>query len=331
MKSPSVSLQTIADAAGVTRATVSLALRNHPRISEVTRLRVQQLAKELGYRPSAEISRLMSLLRENRALQDRPVMALITDSPEPLSTQQPVPPTWRGFAARAEALGYLPEEFRVTKALSPERLTQILHARSVRCVVFSALLDPGIVSRMDLSTFSMAVIGNFLHEPALSRCTSDKYVNTLLACEQFWKAGCRRLALVVPARQEERVEHTFLSGYLVFHHLHRHAGWRAPLIFEEPWNVKRILAWLEKHRPDAVVAAYPGLREALQAKKIPVKSRPRIGLVNVMEPGKPGIDQRHDLIASGAVDLVDAQHKRNETGQPERPKTLMIRGEWVEA
>lgn len=330
MSSPKVSLQTIADAAGVTRATVSLAMRNHPRISEATRQRVQKLAVELGYRPNAEVSRLMSMLREQRPLTDRPVMALISDMPHRLSSASPPSPTWQGFATRAEALGYLPEEFQVTAHLSPARLTRILHARSVRCMVFAALLEPGIVAQMDLSTFSIAAIGNFLHEPAISRCTSDKYANTLLACERLWSAGCRRLAIVIPARQEERVEHTFLSGYLIFHHLHRHGGWRIPLIFEEPWNIRKILDWLQKQRCDGVVAAYPELNEAFKARKGRTNHQPLIGLVNVMQPGCSGINQRHDLIASGAVDLVDAQHRRNETGPPNRPKTIMIRGDWVD-
>ena len=330
MSSTGISLQTIADAAGVSRATVSLSMRNHPRIPEQTRRRIQEIAEKLGYRPNAEVARLMGLLRENRALQDRPVMAMVTDTPKPLSRMRPVPPTWKGFVARAEALGYLPEEFRVTPDLPPERLTKILLSRGIRCVIFSVLRNPAIVRRMKLDSFCVAAIGNAVHNPVLSRCTSDKYANTLLACERLWEAGKRRIALVIPEKQEERVEHTFLSGYLVFHHLHRQANWRTPLVLNAPWDVERILAWIEKNRLDAVVAAYPGLRDAFRKRKIPTNQTPRICLVNVMEPGKEGIDQRYDLIAAGAVDLVDAQHKRNETGLPARPKTLLIRGEWVE-
>jgi LacI family transcriptional regulator len=326
----SISLQTIADAAGVSRATVSLAMRNHPRIPESTRHRIQQLAEELGYRPNAEVSRLMGMLREQRALQDRPIMALVTDTPVPISQIRPVPATWSGFAARAEALGYTPEEFQITPKLTPERLTKILHARSIRCLVFSALQDPKIAERMQLDLLCVAAIGNSLSKLPLSRCSSDKYANTILSCERMWATGSRRLALVVPLRQEERVEHTFLSGYLVFQHLHRHKGWPSPLVFEQAWDENHILDWIETHRPDGVVAAYPGLRKAISQRKIPTAQIPPIGLVNVMEPGKMGIDQRHDLIAAGAVDIVDALHKRNETGLPKRPKTMLIRGEWVE-
>lgn len=45
------SLKKIASQMGVSHAAVSMALRNHPRISEDKRRQIQQLAKEMGYRP----------------------------------------------------------------------------------------------------------------------------------------------------------------------------------------------------------------------------------------------------------------------------------------
>ena len=44
-------LQDIAKRAGVGKATVSLALRNDPKISAATRERVRAIAEELKYRP----------------------------------------------------------------------------------------------------------------------------------------------------------------------------------------------------------------------------------------------------------------------------------------
>lgn len=55
-----VSLQHIAVKAGVTKGTVSLALRNHPRISAATPVRVQAVAAELGYRPNPAVAAWMS-------------------------------------------------------------------------------------------------------------------------------------------------------------------------------------------------------------------------------------------------------------------------------
>lgn len=323
-------LQDIAKAAGVSRSTVSLALRNHPRIPAETRERVIRMAARLGYRPNAELARLMALLRESRERRDRPVMALVTDYEKPLSAAAPPSPTWLGFQRRATELGYLPEEFHLTHQISPARLKTILCTRAIRGVVFAGLRDPSFAAKMDLSGFAVATLGNAIQKPGLHRSTSDKHANTLHSCERLWAAGCRRIALVVPRQQEERVEHTFLSGYLIFHYLHRHPRWPELLVNEAPWEELRLIArWIGQHRPDAIIAAYPGLEDALRHGPYARRKLPRIALVNVSAPGECGMDQRHDLIAAGAVDLVDAQLKRNETGLPVRPKHLLIRGDWV--
>ena len=50
----------IAHHAGVTQATVSLALRNHPSVSAEVRDRIVALAEKLGYRPDPMLSSLVA-------------------------------------------------------------------------------------------------------------------------------------------------------------------------------------------------------------------------------------------------------------------------------
>jgi LacI family transcriptional regulator len=317
-----ISLRDIAEAAGVSRTTVSLALRNHPRISIATRERVQKLAKQMGYFPNADVSRVLGKLREKREDFDRPVLALISDKETSFQRETPASLTWEGFASRCAELGYTPEEFWVGDGkISPDRLVSILETRGIRGLVFSGLKKPELAARMNLSSFACATIGNSVHHPELNRATSDKYYNTQLCCEKMWKQGARRIGLAVPALQEHRVEHTFLSGYLVFHRLHRHDGWRSPLVDDEPWDPDRIVAWIHRHKLDGCVVAYPGLADCV----------PNVALaeVNVMHSGNVGVDQHHDRIAAGAVDLVDAQLRRNLFGIQPYQKSMLVRGEWV--
>ncbi|MDA3961848.1 MAG: LacI family DNA-binding transcriptional regulator, partial [Planctomycetota bacterium] len=53
-----VTLDDIARATGLSKATVSRALSGHPRVAQATRARVAGVAKELGYRPDAALSAL---------------------------------------------------------------------------------------------------------------------------------------------------------------------------------------------------------------------------------------------------------------------------------
>ena len=54
-------MQDIAKAAGVGKATVSLALRNDPRLRPQTCRRIQKIARQMGYRTNATIASLMAL------------------------------------------------------------------------------------------------------------------------------------------------------------------------------------------------------------------------------------------------------------------------------
>jgi LacI family transcriptional regulator len=63
MPQKTCNLQAVARALGVSRSTVSLALRDDPRISDATRRRVRRAAEDLGYTANPLIATLMSTLR----------------------------------------------------------------------------------------------------------------------------------------------------------------------------------------------------------------------------------------------------------------------------
>ena len=58
-------MKQIAEVAGVHPTTVSMALRNHPRIPESTRNQLKKLAEKMGYVPALERVKLLSVLQEH--------------------------------------------------------------------------------------------------------------------------------------------------------------------------------------------------------------------------------------------------------------------------
>ncbi|MCC5846458.1 MAG: LacI family DNA-binding transcriptional regulator [Verrucomicrobia bacterium] len=146
-----ISMKDIALQAGVTRTTVSLALRDHPRISEATRHRIQVLARNAGYRPDAEMSRVMtSLRRGDRAPQ---TLAWVTD-------HSPCPRLRAALYEAAEALGYHLDLIRVdAPPILPARLADILTHRGISGILFSLVRKPDYVAGMDLSPFCACALG----------------------------------------------------------------------------------------------------------------------------------------------------------------------------
>ncbi|WP_117208335.1 LacI family DNA-binding transcriptional regulator [Allorhizocola rhizosphaerae] len=55
-----VTLQAVADAAGVSCSTVSRVLNDKPRVSPSTRARVRRVIEEMGYRPNPAAQQLAS-------------------------------------------------------------------------------------------------------------------------------------------------------------------------------------------------------------------------------------------------------------------------------
>src|SRR4051812_45510213 len=76
-----VTLRDIARAAGVHFSTVSLALRDHPRIPAETRERLRQLARELGYVADPLLASLSSYRSARRRVPFRSSLAWITNYP----------------------------------------------------------------------------------------------------------------------------------------------------------------------------------------------------------------------------------------------------------
>ena len=73
-----VRLRDIAEKAGVSRMTVSLALRGDPQVSKDTQARIREIAEELGYQPNAKVSRAMSELAKSRHVEADERLAFLT-------------------------------------------------------------------------------------------------------------------------------------------------------------------------------------------------------------------------------------------------------------
>src|SRR5688572_11182124 len=104
-----LTMQQVAAAAGVSKATVSLALHDDPRITAEVRAKVQEAARRLGYRPNPLLAVHMAHLRTSRPARWQATLGFLVQLPKEAWAEQALRPpglSYAGALERARALGY---------------------------------------------------------------------------------------------------------------------------------------------------------------------------------------------------------------------------------
>jgi LacI family transcriptional regulator len=329
-----VRLQDIADAAGVSRAAVSMALRNHASISVATRTRIQELARKLGYQPNPLVSALMSYQRTTQARRATHLtLAMVLN----FSRRG----DWRSYvsddlissaAARAGQLGYRLEEFWLGDLkMSPQRLSSVLYQRSTPGVIVAPLLAAHGHLNMEWERFSSVAIGYSLVRPPLHRITTDRHQAMRLALRKLRRLGCERIGLAMHVNQDARVNHQWGAAF-VWEQQQQAAANRTSLfvVEERDWNERNFAGWFEKNRPDVILGYDTAILDWLkrQRRKVPED----VGFVHLWNPDRSGrfAGLYHDppAIGAAAVDFLVGMIHRNERGLPETPQTLLLDASW---
>jgi len=329
-----VTLQRIADAAGVSRMTVSRALRNAPEISEATRRRVLEVAESLEYRPDPLIQRLTSHLASQHRRNEGEVIAWINAYKDrrPWDGEIPFASMFEGAETRAKKLGFRLEEFWLGEpGMTGKKLSRILYQRGIECLILAPIPRGGGHMTMDWAKFSQVAIGYAMLAPRLHRVGSHHLHGARESIRQLYRRGYRRIGLCLSNDGNLRLDHTWLEA-LAYHQLKTpRRNWVKPLVHAEVTE-KRLLRWLEEQQPDCVLGQFEWIPHALRKSGRRIPDDIAVALFNVeyAEAGVSGIDQRYRLIGETACDMVVGQYFRNEKGVPEHAHTLMIEGQWVD-
>ncbi|MEQ1859266.1 MAG: LacI family DNA-binding transcriptional regulator [Chthoniobacteraceae bacterium] len=328
-----VTMQMIADRAGVSRMAVSLALRNSPKVSAATRQRIHDIAAELGYRPNPLVSALMTQLRDARRVPRPTTLAFVTAYPTEEGWRRPGPfvEFYEGAKARAEALGYTLEEWWAARpGMSERRLSEILFNRNIHGLLV-APLPAGVASiGLDWAKFAAATIGLSLIEPAIPRASNDQYHSITLALQELTQLGYRRIGLAITDEEDVRVQRKWSAGFLVYQQ-GIPVKQRVPSLRASGALSAVFPDWFRKHRPEVVVSQEPRCIEYLARLGVSVPGDSGFAHLALTDSDKDiaGINQNGRLVGASVIDLVDAQLRRNERGVPADPRTVLVQGRWV--
>lgn len=335
-----VSMGVIAKQAGVSKNTVSLALRHDPQIPVATRQRIEQIARQLGYARNPVVAQLMTELRKAHPAGYRRTLALINANEEVRAfTKHPTIPAYvAGCRRRAALQGYRLDEFWLhDPTLSGERLDAILRARGIRGVLLIGLMLENTLPATFAPVWdrcACVATGVRTHEPTLPFCCVDHHALVLQAFEQARQLGYRRPALVVDARIDRLVEGRFRAGMWVGQQslppedrlegfFDVEAARRDPARFQ---------TWLRTARPDVLFTLYTVVRKWAESAGLRVPAD--LGLIQLERRRDnldwAGIDQHNDLTGEAAVDMLVGMLHSNEVGRPAHPRATLISGSWVD-
>jgi len=328
-KSTHVTLKQVAAAAGVSLATTSYSLRNDRRIPRVTAAHVQEVAKRLGYRPNPRVSALMAHIRQGQPVTVGERIAFLwIDAPH---GERPYQGMFDAAGDRAVQLGYSMEEFWLSSpGVSHRRLQQILYSRGIVGLLISpsCLPNPKFKIGWNWNLFSAAVIGTAESEPELHHSAHHHYGGMRLAMIKLEAMGKRRIVGLLNKRIEERARRAWSAAFLAHHPLTNQA-WEF-LAQENPEDLSHLASWIRQRKPEAIVGVRQIVEPLINQGWRPSPKTTVILLDSVPNPwGFGGIDQREQVIATNAVDLVAGQLQRNERGVPENVKMLLFAGHWV--
>jgi LacI family transcriptional regulator len=336
MPSPRITMSDVAREARVHQTTVSLALRNDPRLPEATRERIRALARRLGYRPDPMLAALNFYRTSRDQAKAQPSMAFLTRFRYKkwghtfFSDDQKL----AGARRACDRLGYRLVDFEV--ALTPgegPRLSRILRSRGISGVIVGGLDNSLRELPLAWEHFSAICIESQHLGLSLHTVGNNQMAITRTAIRRMAELGYRRIGLAVGRVEEETLGRLFSSGYLLEVHGTPGLELIPPLLLrpnDPPDAVAVARDWVRGHRIDAVLGNWSSTTELLKAAGFRIPRDLGVAALdhNPAKGAVAGIRQSHKLVGERAVEALALLMKTNQTGLIRLPNMTLVDGVW---
>lgn len=327
-------IRSLARDLGVSRTTVSEALRNHPRVNRQTRERIRAAAAAAGYRCNPLASSVLSEVRRTRLGAFQGVLAAIGQE-EP--ARVPFPGAyWRdllqGATERARELGFKLEHFVIgERNLSVQRLNTILRSRGIHGVLIMPAWNRPDFTQLDWTGLTGVYADYLMELPGLASVCPDHPRGMELAMARLQELGYKRPGLVLLQQESTRLHDRWLAAFLAYLHLHPEIQALPPLILPG-MNAEVFKKWFRKHRPDVVVGHRAAMVDwmALCGAKVPQTHGFCCLNIGLNARACAGLDQRPYHVGVRAIELVISQIHQNIYGIPDLPSNTTVPMQWVD-
>lgn len=315
----------------ISQVTVSRALSKNPHVSDATRQKILEAARELGYQPDPVLSSLNAYRRTRQPIEKGQTLAWITGQQEKHSI-----PFYQGALQQAAHYGYRLEMFNPNaEHMTPARVMKILYNRSVSGLIFAPRRNPHTELNIKLDNFCAVGIGYTLQSPVVDRVITDHHHNLMVSFNHLYEAGYRRIGMTTTLNTEKRVEGRRISSFLYQRQLHPDVE-VIPIVqyINEPETImKSVTAWIREHRPDAIICHNPLVFNICS--DLGLRIPEDIAVVSIARSDRwenyetcSGIDELCPEIGAMAVDTLVSLIRNNEYGIPAKRRIHMLEGKW---
>ncbi|MEI6168298.1 MAG: LacI family DNA-binding transcriptional regulator [bacterium] len=323
-----ITLRDVARQTGFSTATVSLALRNHPRLPKKTCVTIQRAAKKMGYQPDPVLSSVAaSRWRGHRAMS---TLALIKDTQDAEGEN--------GLMEQATRLGFKLEAFNIHDYENAQRLSDILYHRGITGVLVAQIFTPGFCESFNWSYFSTVAISEGTFRPPVHLVMPNHFRAVQGAWDYAVARGFKRIGMAIYDMPWALDFHDRRSA---FGDRQRDvpAKHRVPVLALNPWHSQeeRLAAvaigkkWADQHQPDCMLGFNDIFWWLLRDTGWRGIDQPD-GFVALWktshEPKYPGFLVSPDEIGRRAVDWLDSLLRTCERGLPDYPATMQIEMHW---
>ncbi len=333
MNEKRTTIRDIAKEAGVHFTTVSRALAHHPSIPEKTSTRIRAIADKLGYVPDPMLSSLMSYRTRLATPAYQGNIAWVTNSYTRNGWAE-ISDIFQGYydgaLQRAKEFGYKLDEFWLREpGMNTKRASEILTARNIRGLIFAPQPKSKIRIKLDWPRFTAVKMGYTLAWPNLHTIANNTFFSIQNAVHQARLLGYRRIGLILNRVADVRINHGWLGGYLALQQ-----SWpvkeHVPVFYDDFSKDAKLMAWLERHRPDAIVCHEQKIYHLLKDKG--VRMPEDFGYLSQslvdFPPHVAGVDENAHDTGVAAVNILVGMLQRGERGIPDLPQSTLITGTW---
>ena len=324
----------VARQAGVSKSTVSYAMRNSPLITNATKKKIQSIARKMGYLPSMVYSIMGSGNRMKGTRSNLLPLAYLHDNPSETESNKYY---FKLLAESALSYGYYLDPYDISKFDSARKIEKVLFQCGYCGVIIGRVMsDKSLAYELDLSKFIVVFYSNTLWNSKYHRVSDDVFNAVQIAWDRTVEAGYRRIG-VTPCCHSPSVPDDELRLAAVLQRQKRDVETveEIPPFTGNPGDMTSFKAWIKKWRPDAVIGFQSQHYYCL--KDMGFKIPRNIGYAGLFVYPQDkwsnfisGILDQERRVAETSISVIDQEIRKRTIGIPEQVLTVLLEPQWSE-